>query len=143
MKKQLRIVYFCEYCNAHHITQRAAIKHETACKTEHTKAKRITPEKILSAVCVATGISEAEIKSVSKKAPIVTARQIYFYCNGLVGNTQDSSSGLINRDHSTAVYSAKKISNELKINGSGEYYEKLRAIINQILTKLKIDHEIY
>lgn len=142
MKKELRMVYFCDFCPEYHITKRAASKHESACKAEHTKTKRATPEKILSAVCLATGISEAEIKSVSKQAPIVTARQIYFYCNGIVGNTQDSSSGLINRDHSTAVYSIKKIANELRINGSGEYYEKLRTVIDQILTKFKISHEI-
>lgn len=71
---------------------------------------KIPLEKIFRIVCEYCGVDEKMVRSVSKKAEFVKARQIYFYlAYEWSGCTFDEIGDTLSRDHCTVLYAHNKI----------------------------------
>lgn len=89
-------------------------------------------EQIVSAVSAEYGISESDIASKRKTAPVVFARQVAMYiAKELTELSYDKIGKFFGRDHSTVLYNVEKIERHLKQH----LYEK--DIVDEIIKTLK------
>lgn len=96
---------------------------------EHTElspqreVKKVTPENILNAIDKALDVDLEQLKSPTRKARIVLARQFFCYlvrerCNYRLVDV----GAMINRDHSTVVHSVNVIATMLDNNKCYQFY---------------------
>lgn len=97
------------------------------------KPVAVTVEDIISEVAKVCAVSETDICSKKQDAQTSRARQIAMYVvreiTGL--STEAIGKNFGNKDHSTVIYSLKKITKEMKTNGS------LRAMVSDIIHNIK------
>jgi hypothetical protein len=91
-------------------------------------------EKILTSVLRTFEITEATLKSTSRKRPVVMARQIFVgLCLEIIPNDLNTVSlgAFLNRDHSTIVYS-RETCNDLKETNAIflSFYSRVKILIN-------------
>lgn len=97
------------------------------------KPVAVTVDDIISEVAKVCSVSEEDIRSKKQDAQTSRARQIAMYIvreiTGL--STEAIGKNFGNKDHSTVIYSLKKIEKEMKTNSS------LRAMISDITRNIK------
>ncbi len=97
------------------------------------KPVAITVDDIISEVSKVCSVSEEDIRSKKQNAQTSRARQIAMYIvreiTGL--STEAIGKNFGNKDHSTVIYSLKKIEKEMKVNSS------LRAMISDITRNIR------
>ena len=97
------------------------------------KPVAITVDDIISEVSKVCSVSEEDIRSKKQNAQTSRARQIAMYIvreiTGL--STEAIGKNFGNKDHSTVIYSLKKIEKEMKNNSS------LRAMISDITRNIR------
>ena len=68
------------------------------------------PELILSKVCEYYNVDKKKVKSLSRRADLVKARQVYsFICSSITELTRERVGEIINRDHSSISHAISKI----------------------------------
>lgn len=95
--------------------------------------KKVYPKKfIISAVAEAFSVSEGDIFSRTRKKDIVQARQVLAYCLRHLNNMSfpDIAKILGGRDHTTAIYSFRRVIRKMGISES--YNKMVASIVNYI-----------
>lgn len=94
--------------------------------------KKINPDTILDAIHKVLDVDRELIKTKSRKARIVLARQLFCYLIRYHCSYGVVEAGMfINRDHSTVVHSVKSIANLLHIND-----KKCLFYLNEVLKNI-------
>ena len=97
------------------------------------KNKKITPESIIGTVAEYFNISAEEIKSKRRTGDLILPRQICMYlCKELTDSSlQEIATSLNKKDHTTVMYGANKIDEDIKVDNSlYNKIENLKKLIN-------------
>lgn len=90
-----------------------------------------TPELILKSVCTFYGVEEKDVIGSSRRANIVQARQTsMFLMREIIGKSYHEIAEVLNRDHSTVIYSIDRINEQKKDNA--DFQNELKIITENI-----------
>lgn len=97
------------------------------------KAKTITMELILHAVCKHFKVTQRDLNSSSRKGNVVNARQIAMFLAQKHTNMSSTQIGMQigRRDHSTVLYACSKV--DLKIKTSPSFREELQVLEQEMV----------
>jgi chromosomal replication initiator protein len=95
-------------------------------------SRPITPDEILAATAAAYGFGITELRSPSRKQPLVRSRQIAMYlCRQLTDLSLPKIGALFGgRDHTTVIHAIDKV--ETLISSDHEVFEKVTALRQQL-----------
>jgi len=113
--------YFCWLNNQSYYT--------TTEKTMTSKKHQFTSIDIFTKICNVANVDKEQVKSRSRKHEIVIVRQIFCYlARELTKDTDKEIGNVIERDHSSVVYSCKMVKNafETRYCQMTQLYDKLK-----------------